>query len=200
MNNILNPGALETNRKGRLTLLQAIGLMGWVLFGAFPFLSGVAMFGWFIFSLIAHKFNDVGSIILGAIFNVGFAAGLMWMGYLIGGKLLIDMLLGQVRQIEGSGMKYSASSMGSGGASLYYSVGQLKFQIPSHRTYKALHDANAVRAYYLPRSKTLVNLESTHTHSSASYSTPGNFGQDEELDEILRLEEAERDAKKQKND
>jgi hypothetical protein len=198
MNNILAPRALDANRKGRLTLLQAIGLMGWVLFGAFPFLSGVAMFGAFIYSLIAHKFNDIGSIILGAIFNVGFAAGFMWMGYLIGGKLLIDMLLGQVRQIEGSGMKYSASSIGSQGATLYYSVGQLKFQIPSYGTYKALHDAKVVRAYYLPRSKTLVNLESTY--SITSYGTPRNFGQDEELDELLRLEEAEMNTKKQKND
>ena len=33
----------------------------------------------------------------------------MWMGYLIGGKLLHRYALpGQVRLIEGSGMKYSA--------------------------------------------------------------------------------------------
>lgn len=189
MNNILDPRSLDSNRKGRLTLLQAIKLMGWVLFGAFPFLLGLAMFGWFIYSLIAHTFN--GSIILGAIFNVGFAVGLMWMGYLIGGKLLIDMLLGQVRQIEGSGMKYSASSTGSRGTNLYYTVGQLKFQIPSYENYKALHDANVARAYYLPRSKTLVNLESTH--SITSYGKSRNFRQDKELDEILRLEEAEKD-------
>lgn len=199
MDNILVPRALDANRKGRLTLLQAIGLMGWVLFGAFPFLAGVVMFGWFIYSLFAHTVNDIGNLIFGAIFNVGFAAGLMWMGYLIGGKLLIDMLLGQVRQIEGSGMKYSSTSS-SKGRSLYYSVNELDFQIPSYGTYKALHDANRVRAYYLPRSKTLVNLESTHAHSITSYGAPGNFRQDEELDEILRLEEAERDAKKQKAD
>ena len=189
MNNILDPRSLDSNRKGRLTLLQAIKLMGWVLFGAFPFLLGLVMFGWFIYSLIAHTFK--GSIILGAIFNVGFAVGLMWMGYLIGGKLLIDMLLGQVRQIEGSGMKYSASSTGSRGANLYYSVGKLKFHIPSRGTYQALHDANVVRAYYLPRSNTMVNLESTY--SITSYGKPRNFRQDEELDEILRLEEAEKD-------
>jgi hypothetical protein len=191
MNNILDPRSLDANRKGRLTLLQAIKLMGWVLFGAFIFLPGAAMFGWFIYSLIAHKFNGIGSIIFGAIFNVGFAALLMWFGYLVGGKLLIDMLLGPVRQIEGSGMKYSASSTGSRGANLYYSVGQLTFQIPSYGTYKALHDANVVRAYYLPRSKTLVNLESTY--SITSYGKPRNFRQDKELDEILRLEEAEKD-------
>jgi hypothetical protein len=187
MNSILDPRALDANRKGRLTLLQAIGQMGWVLFGAFPFLSGAAMFGWFIYSLIAHRFHDLGSMILGAIFNVGFAAGLMWLGYLIGGKLLIDMLIGQVRQIEGSGMKYSASGRGSGGKVFYYSVGELDFQIASYGTYKALHDAKVVRAYYLPRSRVLLNLESTY--SINSYGRSSNYGHDEELAEILRLEE-----------
>ena len=187
MNSILDPRALDANRKGRLTLLQAIGQMGWVLFGAVPFLTGVGMFGWFSYRLIAHKFNDVGSTIIGAIFDVGFAAGLMWLGYLIGGKLLTDMLIGQVRQIEGSGMKYSASGRGSGGKVFYYSVGELDFQIPSCGTYKALHDANAVRAYYLPRSRVLLNLESTCSINSHGMSS--NCGHDEELAEILMLEE-----------
>ncbi len=184
MNNILVPKALDANRKGRLTLLQAVGLMGWVLFGTFPFLAGVAMFGAFIYSLITHKFNDIGSIILGAIFNVGFAAGLMWMGYLIGGRLLIDMLFGQVRQIEGVGMKYSGSGGSGRGKVYYYSVGQMNFQIPSYGTYKSLHNANVVLAYYLPLSKTLVNLESTY--SITSYGSRG----------FQKLEEAERNAKK----
>lgn len=160
MNNILQSDAINANanRKGRLTLFQAIGLAGWVLFGAFLFLPGFGMFGWFIYSLTIRNINDIGTIIFGAIFNVGFAAAMMWFGYLLGGKLLIDMILRQVHQIEGQGMKYTASSSRNG-RNYYYSVSEQNFQIPSYSTYKNLHDADNVRAYYLPRSKTLVNLE-----------------------------------------
>ncbi len=178
---ILNPGALDANRKGRLTLLQVIGLVPWVLFGAFVFAPGAGMIGWFFYSVITGTFD--GNILLGLIFNIGFAAILIWFGYIIGGKLLIDMIFGQVRQIEGQGIKFSSAGGTSGGKSYYYSVGKTNFQIPSYGTYKHLHDANVVRAYYLPRSKTLVNLESNYLQSGAGR----GFG---------RLEKAEREAGK----
>lgn len=197
MNNALYPNAMNANRKGRLTLLQAIGLSGWVLFGAFLFLPGVAMFGWFVYGLITHTLYDIGAIVFNAIFNVGFAAVLMWFGYLVGGKLLIDILLGKVRQIEGQGMKYSGSS-GRSGRNYYYSVGEQNFQIPSHGTYKNLHDANNVRAFYLPRSKTLVNLEWDSSPSGTSHGIPKEFAGDEELSELWRLEQAEKETKRQK--
>ncbi len=197
MNNVLHPNAIDANRKGRLTLFQAIGLTGWVLFGAFLFLPGAAMFGWFIYSLSTHVLNDIGSIMFGVIFNVGFAAVMMWFGYLLGGKLLIDMILGPVRQIEGQGTKYTASSSRRG-RTYYYSVAEQHFQIPSYGTYKNLHDASNVRAFYLPRSKTLVNLEWGSSSSGVSHSAPKELTGDEELNKLWRLEQAEKEAKRRK--
>jgi len=181
MNFILNPGALDTNRKGRLTLLQVIGLVPWVLFGAFVFAPGAGMFGWFIYSQITQTFE--GNLLFGLIFSVGFGSILIWFGYIIGGKLLIDMILGRVLQIDGQGLKFSSAGGTSGGKSYYYSVGEINFPIPSYSTYKRLHDANIVRAYYLPRSKTLVNLESNYLQPSTSRG-------------FNRLEKAEREARK----
>ncbi len=42
---------------------------------------------------------------------------------------------------------------------MYYSVGNLHFQIPSYGTYERLSDAPSARAYYLPISKTLLKVE-----------------------------------------
>src|SRR5689334_17725922 len=109
MNQILHPAAIDANRKGRLTLLQVIGLAGWVLFGGLLGLLGAAMFGGFIYGL-ATRTLDTGSMIMGLIFSVGMAAVLMWVGYLLGGKLLLDIVLGSMRQIEGRGMKYTSAS------------------------------------------------------------------------------------------
>jgi hypothetical protein len=193
MNYALNPKAINANRAGRLTLIQALGQLGWVLFGAFLFLPGALMFAGFIYNLVTHV--NLENIIFGVIFNIGFAGALMWFGYLLGGRLLIDMILGQVRQTEGTGMKYSGAGSGkNSGRVYYYSVGDLNFQIPSYSTYKALHDGNMVRAYYLPRSKTLVNVE--FPYSQPSYSRSNSFSPTSmSSNKLQKLEEAEKKAK-----
>ncbi len=199
MNTALHPGAIQANRRGRLAPAQAAGLAGWVLFGACLFAPGAAMFGWFCYSVLTQRLTGAGPILVNAIFNVGFAAALMVFGYLLGGRLLIDILQGRVMQVEGQGMKYSGAGSSSG-AVYYYAVGQQNFQIPSYGTYKKLHYAGAVRAYYLPRSKTLVNVEPIASPFDRSANLPKEAAADPQLSELWKLMQAEKRAKQTKDE
>jgi hypothetical protein len=108
--------------------------------------------------------------------------------------LLIDLLIGPVRWIEGAGMKYSAVGS-TRGTIHYYSVGDLNFQIPSYGTYKKLHDADPAVGFYLPRSKTLVDLEWNTAAYGTSDGVPREIAGDPELAELYRLERAEQQKK-----
>jgi hypothetical protein len=164
MNSIFDPKALEANRKGKLTLLQSIRFMPWLLFGAIMFLMGLGLTGIYIYNdFIARTTSDTVSVVLGAVFFVGVGIVLMWIGYMIGGKLLIDLLFGQLRKAQGRGMKHSAWTS-KGRENLYYSVGELKLTILWDGIYRALPDGDFVTAYYLPRSKMFINLETSNVH------------------------------------
>ncbi len=143
MNNVLYPDAIDANRQGRFAMSQTGGLMGWILLGTFLILMGV---GIIIIDISDVSFTD---IVASALF--------IWLGYKGGGQLLFDVVFGSVRQIEGRGEKYISRSSKS--TNYYYSVGGQVLHIPSRRMYDQLNDVDNVRAYYLPRSKTLINLE-----------------------------------------
>ncbi len=187
MDNALHPNALEANRKGRLTLLQALGLMPWVLLSVVPVVLGVDALLWFFSTLSSGRFAEymaIRVVLLGGALLGG--AALLLIAYLMGGKLLLDILIGPVAQQQGVGMKFSGSSA-SKSHNYYYSVGGMDFQVQTIGTYNKLHDANVACAYYLPRRKWLVNIEWGLPPVPASRRTG-----DVELDQILRLEEAEK--------
>jgi hypothetical protein len=81
MNTVLHANALDANRNGRLTLLQAIGQVPWVLFGAFLFLPGAGMLVGFVYSLTAGTYRgDVGNGLFVLIVVLIFSGVLMVCG------------------------------------------------------------------------------------------------------------------------
>ncbi len=196
MNNVLNANAREANRKGRLTFIQGLVQLPWVGFALLLWAPGVGALVWAVQPLLTGQFaHDMGFAIFNTVLGLILGGALAFGGYMMGGNLLVDILLGQVRQAEGEGMKFSGSTAKSG-RNYYYSVGDTKFQIPSYGNYKKLVDCNTARAYYLPRSKTLVNLEWGFSQQHiTSYASPAARTGDAELDELLRLEEEEQRAR-----
>lgn len=195
MSNVFNQDALNTNRQGRLTLSQSIGLVPMILIGGIFFIIAVGILGILIYSLITHTFK--GSILVGVIFDGGISLFLFWLAFMVSGRRLIDMLIGQVRHVEGRATKYAARGS-RGGRILHYSVGKEDFQIAWSGTWEALHGEAMVRAYYTPFSKTLVNVEPILSQSSPPESAGGNLIRDEELEGLQKLEKAEMESRKQK--
>jgi hypothetical protein len=146
MNNTLYPNALEANRKGRFSMAQAGGLVSSILIGSFLILLGIL--GIFL-TLSEFSFSNIIGTLL-----------FLWLGYTYAGNIMIDMLRGSVQQIEGKGERTFSSSGKS--VNHYYMVGEQKFSVPSMflaSKLDKLNNVEHVRAYYLPRSKVLVNLE-----------------------------------------
>ncbi len=139
MNNSLYPDAIEANHAGRFSWAQAGGLVGRIRFGSFCLLMG--------FLLIP--------------FNPFPAPFLAWgLGYIYAGNIMIDLVRGSVVQVEGKG-KRDFSRFGTT-ISFYYQVDGVRLKVPSIFLYektKKLDEVDTVRAYYLPRSKVLVNVE-----------------------------------------
>jgi len=159
MSNILNERAVNANRQGRLTLPQAISLLPMILLGAL--FIGLAAFNLVgvVNSFGAHK----GDPFVNALIGGGLAIGFLWLGFMIGGKQLIDILIGRVRTIDGRASK--VVSRDSSGKVLFFSVDTVDFKILWTATWKALPEGIMVRAYYTPRSKSLVNIEPLSTGS-----------------------------------
>ncbi len=196
MNNVLNPSALDANRNGRLTFIQGLVQLPWVGFAILIWAPAVLMLVWGIRPLFTGGLaQDMGGALFALVVGLIMGGAMLYFGYVAGGNLLVDLLLGQVRQAEGEGMKFSGSTAKSG-RNYYYSVGDTKFQIPSYGNYKKLVDCSTARAYYLPRSKTMVNLEwGFFQQHNAQHVAPAARTGDPEIDELLRLEEAEQRAR-----
>ena len=146
MNNTLYPNALEANRAGRFSFAQVGGLFGSLLIGAFFLLLGVAGI-----SLTLSEFS---------IINIAGTLLCFWLGYSYAGNIFIDILRGSVLHIEGKGERTFSSSGKS--INRYYMVGEQKLSVPSiffASKLEKLNEVEHIRAYYLPRSKVLVNLE-----------------------------------------
>jgi hypothetical protein len=198
MSPIPNYDAMDVNKKGRLTPSQAVGLIPLILLGGVFFLIGVFISGGIIYALISHTFK--GSLLAAVIFGGTISLMFFIFAYLLGGTRLIDLVIGQVRHVEGQAIRATERSMSrGGGVSIirYYAVGEQHFQIWSKKTHKALPEFVMVRAYYTPLSKTLVNVEHVYSQSGMPESA---FGRDQELGGLQKLGKAEIEAKKQKND
>ncbi len=196
MNNVLNSNALEANRKGRLTFIQGLVQLPWVGFAILIWAPAVLMLVWGIRPLFTGGLaQDMGGALFALVVGLIMGGAMLYFGYVAGGNLLVDLLLGQVRQVEGEGMKYSGSSAKSGRI-YHYGVGNINFQIPRYANYKKLVDCSTARAYYLSRSKTLVNLEwGFYQQHTATHPAPAARTGDAELDELLRLEQEEQRSK-----
>jgi len=192
MSGVLNQGALSANRSGRLALSQALGMVPLMVVGAILFLIGAGMSGGIIYSMIVGTFKGgVMGVIFALIFGGGMSVFLFWLGYILGGKRLIDILLGQVRTVEGRVIKFVEPGS-RGGRILYFSVDKDNFQIATYGAWKKLPlDGSMVRGYYAPLSRALVNVEPLYTQAGATGSAQGRADVDEDLEELKRLEQEE---------
>ncbi len=160
---IVDQGALKFNQQGRLAPNQLFRLLPLILAGAILFLLA-ALFIVLIIVSAAQAHYAIGAIAGAGITFGGLALLFMWLGYVVGGGSLLDLLFGQVSQVEGVSRKDKindvsyASTRRSGGVIYSYSVGKESFQL-FRRTYDQLPKGIPVRAYYTPRSNTLVNIE-----------------------------------------
>jgi len=198
MSGVLNQGALSTNRQGRLTLFQYIGLVPLILIGGIVFLIAIGISGWSTYNNI-H--NTLTNQLITMVIVVPISLSLIYLAYMIGGKQLIDLIAGKVSQVEGRGTKSSSAGSGERGSTqrnLWYSVGKINFQIAFYGKWKALPGETMVRAYYTPLSKTLVNVEPIYSQTSPPEGARGSLKQDEELEGLQRLDKAEKAAKKLK--
>jgi hypothetical protein len=146
MKNTLYPNALEANRAGRFSMAQAGGLVVSLLLGALFVLASIAG----IFATLSEfSFSNIIATLL-----------FLWLAYFYAGNIVIDMISGSVQQIEGKGERTFSSSGKS--VNRYYVIGEQRLSIPSiflASKLDKLNNVENVRAYYLPRSKVLVNLE-----------------------------------------
>jgi hypothetical protein len=184
---IVDQGALKFNRQGRLAPGQVLYLLPMLIGGAVLFIMGASTAFFLIYAIITHAMK--GSTVAGDIFGSAFALLFIWLGFMIGGKQFLDLLLGQVNEIEGVGR--NDLDPRKGGA--WYGVGKESFQISNPGTWNALPMGSLVRAYYTPHSKTLVNVEPLAARQNQ---TLYKQAEDQELNELRVLEVAERKSKK----
>ncbi len=162
---IVDQGALEFNRQGRLAPGQVTYLLLMILVGTMFFIIGAIVAMILIMAIIAHAMT--GSAVIGIIFDSAFALLFVWLGYVIGGEQFLDLLFAQVSQVEGRGAEDTTIASGRyGGLVYWYSVGKESFQV-SRRTVHQAPRGVPVRAYYTPRSRTLVNIEPLQQVSSS---------------------------------
>jgi hypothetical protein len=72
--------------------------------------------------------------------------------------LTADLREGRLDVVEGAIGKHFVQGRGAGGSTYYLDIAERHLRT-SRRSYEAAPDAGVVRAYYLPRSRRLVNLE-----------------------------------------
>lgn len=146
---------LERNREGRLTGGQA-----WNLLKAM--LNMLVMAGLFVVFIVAvvigyvnKKQNDLGNLILAMLFLAGCVGAFLYTS----GKDLLDALSGGVEKVEGVGTKYTYSSRGRNSHITYhYKIDNMSFEV-SVAAYHALIEGVVYRAYYTPRTHTLMSIE-----------------------------------------
>jgi hypothetical protein len=125
------------------------------------FLSAGAAIVWFLASpsapVVKRELIAGGAAVLAAFFVVRSITG--------GDRLTRDLHESRVESVEGAIGKRRVGN-GRARASYFLEVGDRRFTIGS-LTYRALPDAGWVRAYYLPLSRTVVNLEQLPNASPA---------------------------------
>jgi hypothetical protein len=152
--NKFDPSALPLNRQGKLAASQKK-----ILYTRLAWLSGV--FFLLLFTVFYQYFrtetkpNNTTAVI--------YFALLLWLLYTIM-KTLADLKSGTVQSVEGEGYailkrEHDNENPALETLSYYYQIGSERFLVKSEDAYNALLNAARYRAYYLPKDKTLVNIE-----------------------------------------
>ncbi len=86
--------------------------------------------------------------------------GIAIFGIIFMARYLMDIFSAKIEQVTAPARKHSEvrSSGRSSHTYYYYIINELKFQV-KHTAYNALIDGLTYRAYYLPRTKTLLSIE-----------------------------------------
>lgn len=160
---------LADNRAGRLAIPQysllVMNTLTAILLLIVPagiFYSQRANFGWvpggFSLTALPGVIRDLnpGNLLLGAVLLVLFGVGLFRFG-----NATLDIILGKVKSVEGMGsvdIKQSSDSDGDTSNTYYYLIGERKFRVRK-RAFFAFEPGKTYRAYFTPRTKTLINIE-----------------------------------------
>ncbi len=155
--NHFDPSALEVNRAGRMAPGQRRRLLNslWIYLVAEIVIAAFA-FG-FIQPLLPNL-NDPGTLIFPALILLAIVgAGLivLWRALLV----VVDAASGQVLAQQGTVYK----SVRRGRTITYYYTMEGRNWMVSRQAYNALVDGGIYRAYYTPRSKALVAIESVES-------------------------------------
>ena len=159
--NAFYPEALEANRRGELTDVQARNFGAWsrdrrksALSSAALFVAGAVLIGFFASpsAPVATRVLITFASLSIATFLVVRAAG--------SDPLARDVKQRQVQSVEGAIGK--RGPIGGRVSTYFLDVGDRTFQV-SRGTFAAAPDAGWVRLYFLPRSRKIVNLERLKT-------------------------------------
>ncbi len=151
--------ALAANQAGRLTDQQRQAFRGQdkafrknELFGA----VGAAIIGFLLITSSGGPSSNDWLRRVAAVAAFVIAAALLVRATVARDSLSSDLASGSVETVEGAVLKDTRS--GKRDEWFYLNVAGKRFEVP-HSVYQAAPEAGYVRVYFLPRSKTVVNLE-----------------------------------------
>ena len=162
-----NAESLDANKNGQLASSQISSFIPMILMGGIFFLIGLFLAAAGVSAIYVFVTKSQPGALFGVVMFGIPSLLVFWAVYRIAGTRIIDILIGQVRSVEGPGGKSGHTTSGystttgrsTGGTTYLYVVGEMQFQI-SRKMYKFLPEWNKkVRAYYTPLSKSLVNIE-----------------------------------------
>lgn len=155
----LHPEALDPNRRGVLgdAQRQAFRRLSWDRRKNELTAAGFLTAGSLVVAIYGSASAFDGQRVLVSVVGLAIAAFLIVRAIVGSDALTRDLRAGEVRSVEGAIAK-SYLSGGRTRSTYFLDVGNRRFVVASG-TYEAAPDAGHVRAYYLPRSGKLVNLE-----------------------------------------
>jgi hypothetical protein len=160
---------IPDNRDGRLSfpqysllVMNSLTSVLLLVVSAGVFYSQRSNFGWgrggFSLAALSGVIRELnpGTQLLGAVLLILFGVGVFRFV-----NALLDLLFGKVEVVEGMGsvdIKQSSDSEGDTSSTYYYLIGDRKFRVRK-RAFFAFEPGKNYRAYFTPRTKTLVNIE-----------------------------------------
>lgn len=159
---------LTANRNGILTAHQKRQAIGQAILGITLFVMTLVA-AWFgqrqIFPLAGDSEAFLSLLVLGVILLL-----LLFIGGQMTVRNLLDLALGTIEQVEGTGRKEKRVSGGRSRTTQYfYVIGNHQFQVNA-RAYNALFEGVVYRAYFLPRTRKLLSIEAVDVTDES-----GNF-------------------------
>ncbi len=201
----LRPDAVEANRRGLLgdAQRQAFRRMSWDRRKNELTVAGFLTAGAVVVALYAAPSAFHGQRVLVSVIGLAIAAFLVVRAIVGSDALTRDLRSGEVRSVDGAIGKSHLSGGRARGA-YFLDVGGRRFGVATS-TYEAAPDAGYVRAYYLPRSRKIVNLErlpsapldhggdlraALHTLGAAALHAPAGTARDEARAELAGIRDA----------